>query len=92
MPIYDYRCDSCGEGFEAQRSVAARHTAGCGCGGVGGLVIVRAPSLDPRMGVDPDFATMARRWDKKHAKLASGKMKDANETAYGTDHDHARPQ
>ena len=32
MPLYEYRCDACGRGFDARRPVEYRQLARCACG------------------------------------------------------------
>lgn len=88
MPTYDYRCSACDNVFERMRPINERHTAECMCGGIAKLVILRAPVLDPRMGVSLDFPTMAARWDKKQAKKGFGKRKeDSNNERYGGEYE-----
>lgn len=47
MPLYDYRCEQCGEQREQLRAMEARdaETHVCSCGGVLRRVIVEAPKL-----------------------------------------------
>jgi len=82
MPTYDYECD-CGLNFECVKKVAERHSATCSCGKEA-KHIISACHFDPRMGVDPAFPTFASKWDKKHRALQTGRMRDANQTSYGT--------
>jgi putative FmdB family regulatory protein len=90
MPIFDYRCDD-GHEFEFMQPVKDRATATCpSCRKGAKLVIRRTPMLDPRMGTDPAFASMAKKWDKKHRALATGRMKDSNATRFGTSEDVER--
>lgn len=87
MPLYDYRCPD-GHEFEASRPLGERASAECKeCGGTAKQVISHAPVLDPRMGVDKDFPTMAKKWDEKHRKLSTGRMKDSNNLRNGTNSD-----
>lgn len=84
--LYDYRCTKCGHEFEDERTVEKRHTSKCPeCGKKAKKVILRAPDLDPRLGVSPDFPSMARKWERKQRMKAAGKIRDHNNTAYGTD-------
>lgn len=90
MPMYDYRCADakCAHEFEDVRPVDHRATSRCPeCSCLAHMVIRRAPALDPRMGTDPDFPTAARNFEQKHIKLATGRMKDSNNTRFGTDKD-----
>lgn len=83
---HDYVC-TCGAVFESLRDDSDRDEAVCECGETAKRAILKAPELDPRMGVDPDFATMARRWDKRQVGKATGRVKDSNNTRYGTNTD-----
>lgn len=89
LRMYDYRCEHCGHAFEALVEVQERHTQPCSeCHGSAKQAIRSVPMLDPRMGLDPDFPTAYRNWGTKHEKLADGRMRDSNNTRYGTDHDY----
>jgi putative FmdB family regulatory protein len=91
LRMYDYHCPHCDRYFEALAESTERHFHHCHhCEGTAQLVIRSVPMLDPRMGVDKDFPTMAKRWDEKHKKLAYGQMKDSNNTRYGTKTDYER--
>lgn len=91
MPMYDYRCPSCGAEFEYTNKVAERKNAPCPeCEQTAEMIIVAAPTLDPRMGVDPDFPGMAAKWDKKQRLKATGKMKDHNNHRYNDGQDLER--
>jgi hypothetical protein len=46
--------------------------------------------MDPKMGLDPDLPTAYRNWGIKHEKLGDGRMKDSNNTRYGTNTDYER--
>lgn len=83
MPTYEYHCDQCGESFDRVQKIKDREYACCQCG-YSAKKVMSACHFDPRMGVDPDFPTAARKWDKKHLALQSGRMRDSNQTAYGT--------
>ncbi len=83
MILYDYRCPNCGGVFEALNSMTKRHCAVCpSCDSISTRFTRTAPTIDPRMGVDPDFPTMAKRWDKKQRLKATGVMKDSNNSRY----------
>jgi putative FmdB family regulatory protein len=91
MPIYDYRCNNCEHSYEALRSVANRDNAQCpGCKSSLSTLLISAPRIDPRMGLDPDFPTAYKKWGDNLRKRQTGKMADSNNTRYGTDTDHER--
>lgn len=81
MPTYDYRCPE-GHEFEEMNSVANRHKAECFyCGKMADKVIINAPGLDPKMGLDPDFPTAAARFRERGERRARGRdMTAANKT------------
>lgn len=83
MPTYEYECDQCGNRFDAVKKIADRHYACCSCG-YSARHVITACHFDPRMGVDPDFPTFASKWDRKHLALQEGRMRDSNQTRYGT--------
>jgi putative FmdB family regulatory protein len=49
MPIYDYRCPSCGLQFEARQAIAAADPDCPVCGGRVEKVILTAPAMHGRM-------------------------------------------
>ena len=69
MPLYRYRCN-CGKEFESIRDVEAREEAPCFACGNKGKHIISAPNFDPKMGLDPDFATFSSKWAKTREKAA----------------------
>lgn len=53
MPVYEYRCDGCGEKFERVLSVSQREAPlQEKCGGCGKKKVVRDYATPPVMGVD----------------------------------------
>lgn len=89
MPLYDYVCTD-GHTFEDMSSVEDREHTECECGCPASQVILSAPILDPKMGVSTDFPTMAAKWDRKQRRKATGQIKDANQTRFGTNNDVER--
>jgi putative FmdB family regulatory protein len=69
MPIYRYRCE-CGKEFEAIRSVEKREEAPCLACGRKGKHLISAPHFDPKMGLDPAFATFSDKWAKSREKAS----------------------
>lgn len=91
LRMYDYHCSHCGEDFEALVEVQERHGQPCPeCSGRARLALRSFPMMDPKMGLDPDLPTAYRNWGEKHKKLGDGRMKDSNNTRYGTDTDYER--
>lgn len=81
MPTYDYRCPN-GHEFDDLRPMALRETAECECGEMARQVIVAAPRLDPKMGLDPGFPTAYANFRKAAEARGRGKdMTRANKTA-----------
>lgn len=89
MPMYDYICEE-GHVFEEINTVARREETTCECGRPAHQAILNAPILDPKMGVSLDFPSMAAKWERKQRAKASGKMKDSNQTRFGTNTDVER--
>lgn len=91
LRMYDYSCEHCGHSFEALVEVEERKFQSCPeCDGRAKQALRKVPMLDPRMGIDPDFPTAYRNWANKHEKLSDGRMKDSNNTRYGTHRDYDR--
>ena len=82
MPLYDYRCD-CGNVFTAMNKVDERETAVCPDCNKPAKHIISPVNFDPKMGLDPDFATFSDKWAKKQRSKGSGKMRDGNNDRYG---------
>jgi putative FmdB family regulatory protein len=62
----DFECRSCQSVFEELADRNAPETVKCPmCGQFNATRLIAAPRLDPRMGVDPAFATMGDRWVRK---------------------------
>lgn len=92
MILYEYFCPQCGIRFEAFQTVAERAACPCPeCTAIAEqkLVPIR---FDPSMGTDPDFPTAYAAWGKKHRRLGDGRMRDSNNTAYGTNLDIEKEQ
>lgn len=91
MPMYDYRCPTCSNEFEAMHKVADRKESPCpNCNDSARQVITGAPMLDPRLGVSRDFPSAARKWERRQRAKAAGQIRDANNTRFGTDTDLER--
>ena len=90
MPMYDYECEYCGSTFEDMRSISDRKTTPCECGETATLRVRQAAILDPRMGVSTAFPSMAAKWEKKQRGKMLGKIKDSNNTRFGTNSDLER--
>ena len=89
MPMYDYRCPNCGHEFDELRRHAERAHAPCPeCGGNAEQKILKAPALDWKMGVSPDFPTAWDRWGKIQRAKNTGEQRDSNNDRYGGDHNH----
>lgn len=81
MPYYDYACAACGNVFEAFAKIDDRETAVCSCGATAQSVILRAPRLDSKMGLDPDFPSAAAKWRAAAERRGRGQdMTAANKT------------
>ena len=82
MPLYDYQCQQCLEVFEAHNSVSNRGWTVCPkCSGEAMHVILTAPMMDPRMGLDPSFPSAAAKWRAAAIRRARGEdMTAANKT------------
>ena len=79
--FFDFRCTSCGIKFEGFVKPDVLETP-CDCGGTATRTI-SAPRIDPRMGIDPDFKTMADKWSKLRQQRA--KSDKAHYERHGTD-------
>jgi hypothetical protein len=66
----DARCGSCSAVFEDLVPTPATTTTCPKCGGEA-KVLISCPRLDPRMGVDPTFGTMADKWARTHRQQAA---------------------
>lgn len=88
MPIYEYKCPECDYRFDMLRKIADRKDAPCPECEKTALQQVTFAHFDPKMGCDPDFPTFAAKWDKKHRKLQTGKMKDSNNNQLHNDPGH----
>lgn len=89
MPLYEYNC-SCGEVYDTLSSVANRESNPCPKCGLTGKPTIGPSHFDYRMGVDPDFPTMADRWAKLQRAKASGKVWDSNNNAYGGEYERTK--
>ena len=86
--MYQYECSNCEERFEALRPMSERKSAPCRQCSQAGTQVITTVSFDPKMGLDPDFATFYSKWGKTRTALATGKMKDTNNSKLtGTDTD-----
>jgi putative FmdB family regulatory protein len=56
MPIYDYRCQSCGLKFEARKAIAAADPDCPACGGQVEKLILAAPAMHGRMALGREAA------------------------------------
>lgn len=82
MPLYDYKC-SCGNKFAAINTVEYRELAPCPACGEAAKHTISPVNFDPKMGLDPDFATFSDKWAKKQRRKGSGKYGDGNNSRYG---------
>lgn len=89
MPLYEYVCVSHGH-FEATKSITERSVASCPTCKMEAPKILTTVRFSAKMGCDPDFPTAAAKWDKSRRDRATGRMKDSNNTSYGTNHDIER--
>jgi putative FmdB family regulatory protein len=79
MPYYDYACPACGNVFEASSRVDDREYSTCSCGAKAKSVILKAPRLDSRMGLDPSFPSAAAKWRAAAERRGRGEdMTSAN--------------
>lgn len=78
---FDFRCESCGVWEDMVKPDV--FVAPCPACGKDSNRIISGTRLDPRMGVDPDFATMADKWAKQRTKRA--KIDRAHYKEHGTD-------
>jgi putative FmdB family regulatory protein len=81
--LYDWRCNiaSCNTKFEAMAPMSQLVTTCPECGGQAKRLI-SAPRIDPRMGVDLAFGTMADKWARKmekRGKEAARRMREHGE-------------
>jgi putative FmdB family regulatory protein len=65
--LYSYSCPSCEQDFDEFAPLAeCSRAAPCpSCGGFSPRKIT-FPTIDPRLGVDPDFPTLADKWARTH--------------------------
>jgi putative FmdB family regulatory protein len=63
--VFEFYCDNCENMFDGFVKPDKHQLACPECKGMAHRVI-SSPRLDPKMGVDPAFSTMADRWDKTH--------------------------
>lgn len=80
--LFEFRCPSCNKKFDAMVKPDIREAPCTNCGTTGKRVI-STPRLDPRMGLDPDFATMGDKWARIREQRAKIEKKHYKE--HGTD-------
>ena len=87
MPLYDYKCEACGDYFVDTNSISERKTAACICGGTGRQVILSAPApMIEQManaGCPGAFHTSGDRMEKRH--LAAGQAHHKPTSKYWRD-------
>jgi putative FmdB family regulatory protein len=82
MPLYEYKCE-CGNRFSQLKKVEERDTAPCPECGTWAKHAITPVNFDPKMGLDPAFATFSDKWAKKQRNKGSGKSTDSNNHRYG---------
>lgn len=91
MAMYDYKCSKCEHRFEELRKLAERKETACPkCQSPAHQVITGVPMLDPRLGTDPAFASLSRKWERTQRRKATGQMRDSNNASYGGSEDVER--
>ena len=78
--LYDFECEDCGNIFEELADRSSPEPVKClQCGQSKTRRLISTPRLDPRMGVDPAFASMADKWDRKrrqHQKIEEARHRE----------------
>ena len=64
MILYEWRCKSCNHKFDRFAKMTETATDCPECGRLAKRLI-SAPTIDPRLGVDPTFGTLGDKWAKK---------------------------
>jgi putative FmdB family regulatory protein len=74
--LYEWRCNDakCNTKFDAMAPMSQVVGQCPTCGGTAKRLI-SAPTIDPRLGVDPDFGTLGDKWAKKMERKAKDAKK-----------------
>jgi putative FmdB family regulatory protein len=76
--LFDFECNACKAVFEELVHTDTPETAKCKCGSSETTRLIGAPRIDPRLGLDPDFATMSDKWAKTRYQRAKIERKQAD--------------
>ena len=78
MLFFDFRCGNCGLVFEGHVPSSQR-THECPVCTDTAIRLIGVPVIDPRLGVDPAFGTMADKWAKTHRQRRNAEREYAKE-------------
>lgn len=80
--LFDFRCTECALLYEVlvQSEVKTRPCETCGGESIR---LIPTPRIDPRLGIDPAFSTMADKWARKHEQARH--LDEAREREHGPD-------
>jgi putative FmdB family regulatory protein len=85
--VFEFYCEDCNKIFDGFVK-PDKHEESCpNCKAMCHRV-VSSPRLDMRMGVDPDFSTMADKWDKMHnqgRKIDEKRAEEHGPDSWGAD-------
>ena len=85
--LFEFKCDSCNKRFD-DLVQPDKHDTPCPVCETVSRRVISSPHFDMRMGVDPDFSTMASKWDKMHQqgrKVDEKRAEEHGPDAWGAD-------
>lgn len=89
MPTYSYECRTCGDRFDAIKSIADRKEAPCECGGTADLKITPVHIDWYKMGMDPGFPSAYEKWgDNAERRMRGLEQTESNKRLTESDVDH----